>query len=80
MPNDTDPKAAAVQRAILQRMGPAGRFSLMADLSDEVISLAHQAIRRAHPELDDAGILVRFVNHHYGPELAEGVRRRLAPR
>jgi hypothetical protein len=61
-------------------MGPAGRFALMAELSDEVIAMAHQAIAQTHPALDGVEIRVRFIEQNYGLALAQAVRRRLQER
>lgn len=69
-----------MQRQVIERMGPAGRFSLMAELSDEVIDLSLTAIARLHPELTSREVLARFVEKQHGAEIAAGFRKRQTQR
>jgi hypothetical protein len=75
---DTDADAEAVQLELLRRAGTARRAAMALALSAQVIGMARRALRRAHPELSETEAALRFVELHYGRELAEGVRRRLA--
>ena len=77
-PADTDAAAEAVQIDLLRRAGPARRAGMALALSARVIGLARRALGRAHPEETEEEIRLRFVELHYGRELAAGVRRRLA--
>jgi hypothetical protein len=49
-------------------------------LSAQVIGLARAAIRRSLPHPTDEEVSLRFVELHYGRELARGLRERLAAR
>jgi hypothetical protein len=75
---DTDPAAEAVQIDLLRRAGVERRAQMALDLSAQVIRLARRAIRRSSPGASEAEVGLRFVELHYGAELAAGVRRRLA--
>jgi hypothetical protein len=77
---DTDLQAESVQVELLRRATVARRVSLVVSLSRTVMELAARAIRRQNPNLSDHEILMRFVAIHYGPELAQGLRRDLAGR
>jgi hypothetical protein len=77
---DTDPEAEKVQIGLLQRAGVARRAHMALGLSAQVIGLAHRAIREAHPGLSATEAGLRFVELHYGAELAAGVRLHLAMR
>jgi hypothetical protein len=77
---DTDPEAEMVQIALLRQAPLARRASLALSLSRSVISLSRNAIRRSIPEATDEEVGVRFVELHYGPDLAAGLRRHLAAR
>ena len=77
---DTSPDA---ERALIDAMRcvPVGkRIATMVSLTRTAIELSRRAIRRANPGLDERGVGVRFVELHYGPELARGVARRLEER
>ena len=71
---DTDPRAAAVQLALLRQATVARRTKIALSLSAEVITMARRAIRRLHPDWTETQIGLEFVATHYGPDLA----RRLA--
>ena len=49
-------------------------------LSARAIELAHQAIARRHPELPEQDVKLKFVELHYGADLAAKVREYLARR
>jgi hypothetical protein len=77
---DTDPEAEAVQMELLRQMGPARRARMALRLSAQVIGLAKRHLRRCHPDASETEIGIKFVELHYGRELAEGLRRYLAER
>lgn len=77
---DTHPAAAAVQLDLLRRAGTARRAALTLRLSQSVIDASRRAIARRHPELDARGRQLRWVELHYGHDLADRVRRYLAER
>jgi len=77
---DTDPKAEKVQLDLLRAATVARRTALAFSLSETVIGMARRAIRRQSPDLTDQDLLLRFVEIHYGPELAERLRENLLER
>lgn len=76
----TDPEAEGVQLSLLRNASNARRGSLALALSGWALQMAQRAIRRAHPELSEREVGLRFVELHYGEDLAERVRRHLAER
>lgn len=74
-PSDTDPEATRAQLQLLRQASVAQRFARVRSLSATVIELAKRALRRRHPELAQPELDLLFVERHYGPELAEGLRR-----
>jgi hypothetical protein len=76
---DTDAETARVHEAMLRAATPERRLALALSLSRSVLELSRQGLRRslgaAATDLDAA---IRFVELHYGAELARGVRRRLS--
>ncbi len=70
-------EADGVQIELLRRAGAARRFELARSLSASAISLARAAIREREPGLSEREVLLRFVETHYGAELAHAVRRHL---
>jgi len=77
---DTDPDAERVQIDLLRRAGVARRAHMALTLSAQVIGLAQLAIREAQPAISEAEVKLRFVELHYGRELASELRRYLAAR
>jgi hypothetical protein len=76
--SDTDPEAARVQIALLRAAGPARRLQIALSLSETTMMLAREGIRQAlGPGATDEQVALRFVELHYGRELAGGVRQRL---
>jgi hypothetical protein len=79
-PSDTPPAIEALQIDLLRKAGTARRAALALSLSRAAIRASRRAIERRHPELDEQGVLLRWVELHYGDELAGRVRRYLAAR
>jgi hypothetical protein len=77
---DTDPEAERVQIALLRRAGVARRARLALELSAQVIGLARRALRRAAEPATEEQAALRFVELHYGRDLAVGLREHLAAR
>lgn len=67
---DTSPEAERVQIALLRTASFARRLALIADLSQMVLQLSWQGLRRAQPEASDQEIRLRSVALNYGQELA----------
>lgn len=77
---DTDPQAEQVQLRLLRSASNARRASLALSMSGWAIEMSKRAIRRAHPEATEQDVNLRFVELHYGKDLAERVRAYLARR
>jgi hypothetical protein len=77
---DTDPDAEAVQIELLRRAGPTRRAAMALSLSAQVIGLARRAIRDSMPGATEEEVALRFVELHYGRELAAELRTFLAAR
>ena len=77
---DTDADAERVQIELLRQAGPCRRAQMALSLSATVISLARRAIRRSLGQPTDEEVALRFVELHYGAEIAAGLRRHLAAR
>ncbi len=77
---DTDLQAEKVQLDLLRRATLERRVAVAASLSETVVKLATKAIRHRNPDLHDNEVLLRFVEIHHGPKLAEELRRDLARR
>ena len=77
---DTDPEAERIQIELMRRAGVGARVRLDASLTRTVIALARRAIRRSLANPTDEEVGLRFVELHYGRELAGEVRRYLATR
>ena len=77
---DTDSAAEEAQLALLRKAGVGRRARMALSLSGQVIGLARQAIRRTLPAANEEQAGLRFVELHYGPELAAELRLFLASR
>ena len=77
---DTDSAAEEAQLALLRKAGVGRRARMALSLSGQVIGLARQAIRLTHPPANEEQACLRFVELHYGPDLAADLSRFLASR
>lgn len=77
---DTDADAEACQLDLLRRASAARRAALALSFSATVIGLARRAIRRAMPDAPATEVGLRFVELHYGRELAAELRHHLESR
>jgi len=77
---DTSAEAEAIQLELLRRMSPSDRIAKMCNLSASLRRMAFDAIRRIHPELDEAEVRLKFIESTYGKELAAEVRTHLQQR
>ncbi len=71
---DTEPDVHRRQIELLRRASPARRVALALSISQSVIELARRGLRQSLGDTspDEAGL--RFVEIHYGRELARQVR------
>ena len=72
--------AEQVQIELFRRATPQQRFELARSLTEQTLDLAHRAIERAYPELGPWARGVKFVEVHYGAELARRFERWLIER
>ena len=74
------PEAEAVLIELLRNATVAERVARMRSLTSMAIDLSRRAIARANPELSDEEVGLKFVELHYGKDLAGRVRRYLKER
>ena len=79
-PADTSEDAERVQLALLRAASLARRSRLALSMSAAAISAARRALVRNYPELSCLERDLKFVEVHYGPELALELREYLAAR
>ena len=72
--SDTSPEADRMQIELLRRATPARRGALAMSLSATVVELARRALRQQDPQASDEELQLRFVELHYGHEIAAGLR------
>ncbi|WP_413431648.1 hypothetical protein [Crateriforma spongiae] len=77
---DTSAEAEAIQLELFRRMTPTERLAKMCSLTATVRRMAFDAIRRTHPDLDEAGVRLKFIETTYGEEIANNVREHLKQR
>lgn len=77
---DTDPAAEAAQLALLREAGVGRRARMALSLSGQVIGLARKAIGRTLKAASQEQEGLRFVELHYGSDLAAALRVLLASR
>lgn len=77
---DTTPEAEDVQVALI-RAAPIGRrLQLALSFSAAVIGSARQALARLQPDASPRALALRFVEMHYGADVAEQLRTDLERR
>ncbi|WP_168567130.1 hypothetical protein [Crateriforma spongiae] len=74
IPPYTSAEVEAIQLELFRRMTPAERLAKMCSLTAIIRRMAFDAIRRTHPDLDEAGVRLKFIETTYGKELADAVR------
>ena len=80
MLSDTSPEAEKVQIQLLREASLQERFALVCSLTATAVSLSRRAIARANPDLTPEEVGVKFVELHYGKELAASLREYLKNR
>jgi hypothetical protein len=78
--SDTSPEAEQVQMALLRQASIARRLSLVSDLSQMVLQLSWQGLRRAHPGASEREIRLRSVALNYGQAVADSLAAALEER
>lgn len=79
-PSDTSAEAERVQIELLRAAPVSRRLQLAWSLSATVIGAARLALARQNPRLSQGALDARFVELHYGRELATELVRELARR
>jgi hypothetical protein len=74
MDSDTTRDASQMQIHLLREKSPAERLAMAIRLSSHVMRASRRAISQAHPHLTDREVGHRFIELHYGRELADAVR------
>jgi hypothetical protein len=69
LPLDTDHGAYAAQLEAWRRMGPQGRFALVARLSSDLRELSRAGIRQRHPLWTDLQVEMELRRLMWGDEL-----------
>jgi hypothetical protein len=77
---DTDPDVDRRQIELLRQASPARRIRLALSLSQSVIGLARRGLLRSLDRGSEEEASLRFVEVHYGSDLARRVRGYLAGR
>lgn len=77
MISDTAPRTEKVLIELLRNATVAERLARMRSLTAAAIALSKRAIARANPELSATEVGLRFVEIHYGRDLANAVRQYL---
>jgi hypothetical protein len=78
--SDTHPTMAAKQLELLRAASPARRAGLALRLSRALVHASRQNLARLHPELDEDGVRLLWLELHHGKPLADRVRAHLATR
>ena len=78
-PADTTADAERVQVMLLQAASVARRLHTALSLSATVIGAARRALARLQPSMSSHERDLRFVELHYGRDIAAGLRLELAP-
>ena len=73
-PEDTSEEAERVQVNLLRASPIERRLELAWSLTASVITAARQGLERADPGINPAERDIRFVELHYGTNVAEGLR------
>ena len=78
--SDTDPEAERVQLELLRGATVGRRLRLALSLSSSVVALSRDGLARRTPSAGSEEVGLRFVELHYGQEIAAEVRRHLLAR
>jgi len=71
---DTDADAEGVQVELLRAAPVSRRLHLALSLTTSVVGAARRALARAQPQASARDLDVRFVELHYGADVAAGLR------
>lgn len=74
MISDTSPEIRKKQLEMLRKLSGTQRLQLAVRLTSHVRAASRKAIERLNPTLSPRELEYKFIELHYGRELAEGVR------
>jgi hypothetical protein len=74
---DTPPEVENVQVNLLRKAGTGKRFTITLSLSQKMIALSKQALKKANPGLSDNELKILFIKNCYGAGIAEKVKKRM---
>ncbi len=77
---DTSVEAEQVQIELIRAAPVSRRLHMAWSLSATVIGVARRALARAQPQANQRELDLRFVELHYGPDLAAALRADLTRR
>ena len=80
MLSDTHPEAEKVQIELARAMTAAQKMTLMRSLTATAVRLSRRAIARANPEFSPQEVDLKWVELHYGKQLASELREYLERR
>ncbi len=75
--SDTDPEIERLQLELLRQATPERRLRLALSLTGSVLALSRGGLAQKMPGANGREIGLRFVELHYGPELANELRQHL---
>jgi len=73
--SDTSTEAEKVQIELIRRCTVAQRFAKVRSLTARTFGLSKRAIARANPGLSPQQLQIKFIEFHYGKDLADRFRR-----
>lgn len=77
---DTPSEVENVQVNLLREAGAGKRFTITMSLSQKMIALSKQALKKANPGLSDNELKILFIKNCYGTGIAEKVKKRMTER
>lgn len=77
---DTSEEAARVQLQLIRSASPTRRLEACLGLSRSLIALSRASLRRRFPAFDEREAGLKWVEIHYGSDLAARVRSQLTSR
>lgn len=72
---DTSTEAAKHQSLAFAETSPVERIAKVCRLSNNLRTMARDAIRRNHPEFDSKQVELKLIELNYGKQLADEVRQ-----
>ncbi|MCK4761689.1 MAG: hypothetical protein KAW12_05770 [Candidatus Aminicenantes bacterium] len=78
--SDTPLEIENLQVDLLRKAGAAERFKITLAMSQRMISLSKQALKRRNTGLSELDIKILFVKNCYGPGTAEKVKKYMLER